>query len=133
MQLLSTLAILAAITLGIAQAKPSPTVPDLAARHAADEQNCGKDEFFYLTRSCCLSHGGPPAKPSPPSGVSCPSCAFFSVVFTLVSGISTTNDFFYSMVLASRPGLLRTGAPEPAHSFVPEELRMGEVAPVLHT
>jgi len=73
MQLLSSLAILAAITIGITQAKPSPTIPDLTARTAADSKNCGKDEFFYLTRSCCLSHGGPPAKPSPPGGVSCPS------------------------------------------------------------
>lgn len=57
----------------------------------------------------------------------------FFVAITLVFSISPTNNFFYSMVLASRPGLLRTRAPEPADSFVPKELRMGEVAPVLHT
>ena len=38
-----------------------------------------------------------------------------------------------SLVLAPRSRLLRARTPQPAYTFVPEELRMGVLAPMLHT
>ncbi|KZV82044.1 hypothetical protein EXIGLDRAFT_356952 [Exidia glandulosa HHB12029] len=42
--------------------------------HAPPKPTCGKNEFYWGTRNCCLPHGGPTTPPpSPPAGNTCPS------------------------------------------------------------
>ena len=80
MKFIAVVTLFAAVFTTLVQATPTPTsghIPDLLARNSAKKQtsaDCSATEFFYSTRSCCLSKGGPKTTPKAPSGVQCPSC-----------------------------------------------------------
>ena len=100
---------LAALVIGFADAKPTPTkTTPLEARgggggggwggnyggghSGSGKSSCSKNEFWYEKRSCCLPNGGPKVTPTPPSGIDCPSCAYFHP--HTFSGIFLTLAFY---------------------------------------
>lgn len=70
MLVLSTLAVLATLALGIAEAKPQHG--SIASR-TTKTQSCPENQFYYGTRDCCLPNGGPSKVSTPPTGTDCPT------------------------------------------------------------
>ena len=83
MKFIAVAALFASVFALVAEASPTPTageIPALLARGGAKKQtakDCKSSEFFYDSRSCCLTKGGPKTTPKVPSGLGCPNSACF--------------------------------------------------------